>query len=155
MSCKFVGKGNLGNAPILKHLSVDGVPNAVVEMYVYFDRLVPVDDDYEDRGGFWLNVEFWADRTERAERVARLLSRGCRIHVEGTLALRSWDGEAGPENRLILKAKDITLDLARVESITFTTKAQPTAKQAESGSGYKTVDTDGQNASGEASNDDE
>ncbi len=155
MSCKFIGKGNLGNAPVLKHLTVEGEPSAVVEMYVYFDRLVPVNDDYEDRGGFWLNVEFWADRTERAERVARLLSRGCRIHVEGTLVLQTWDSETGPENRLILKAKDITLDLARVESITFTTKSQSTVKQTVTGNGCKTTETGAQDLSREASNDDD
>ena len=135
MSCKFIGKGNLGNAPVLKRPNVDGEPSTMVEMYVYFDRLVPVGNDFEDRGGFWLNVEYWSD--DRAERVAKLLSRGCRIHVEGSLALNTWEGEEGTESKLILKAKDITVDLARVESIVFAQKMQPTAKPSEP----NTVDT--------------
>ena len=129
MSSKFIGKGNLGNAPTLKHPNVEGEPSALVEMYVYFDRLVPVEDGYEDRGGFWLNVEYWAEE-DWAERVARLLVRGCRIRVEGSLVLNTWENEEGPGSRLILKAKEITLDLARVDTISFTQKAHPTAKPA-------------------------
>jgi single-strand DNA-binding protein len=123
MSTLFRGKGNLGNAPVLKHPRVDDEPSNMVEMYVYFDRLVPSNDGYEDRGGFWLNVEYWSD--DRAERVANLLHRGCRISAEGTLVLNSWEGDNGPESRLTLKAKDITLDLARVASVAFTPKAKP------------------------------
>ncbi len=116
MATRFIGKGNLGDAPTLKQVEVKGEKRPVAELRVYFDRLVPEgDDDFVDKGGFWLNVSYWGSRGETA---ARLLCKGARVRVEGVLVEHQWeDGETGEaRSRLELIADDITLDLGRVES---------------------------------------
>ena len=113
----FTGRGNLAAAPTLKHVDVDGEKRAVASMRIYFDRQVPNGDgDFEDRGGFWLDVSLWGPR---AETVARLLDKGARVVVSGSLVQRTWeDKETGePRSRIELNADHLSLDLARIERI--------------------------------------
>ena len=122
MATRFIGKGNLGDAPALKQVEVKGEKRSVAELRVYFDRLVSDGDDgFVDKGGFWLNVNYWGTR---GEKTAKLLCKGARVRVEGTLVEREWeDKESGEEcSRFELIADDITLDLARVESFTLRPK---------------------------------
>jgi len=115
----FFGKGNLGAKPTLKHVPVMPAeePMALAEMRVYFDRVRPNGNGgYKDEGGFWANVTIWG---RKAERVAKLLPKGARICVLGTLCKDRWaDKETGEtRERDAILAEDITLDLSRVEEI--------------------------------------
>ena len=123
MTTKFIGKGNLGDAPTLKQVEVKGEKRPVAELRVYFDRLVSDGDDgFVDKGGFWLNVNYWGTR---GEKTAKLLCKGARVRVEGTLVEHKWDDkESGEERtRFELIADDITLDLGRVESFVLQKKS--------------------------------
>lgn len=115
----FFGKGNLGAKPTLKHVPVMPAeePMALAEMRVYFDRARPDGNGgYKDEGGFWANVTIWG---RKAERVAKLLPKGARICVLGTICKDRWaDKETGETHeRDAIVAEDITLDLSRVEAI--------------------------------------
>jgi single-strand DNA-binding protein len=122
MSNHFAGRGNLGADPDLKHVEIDGEPHAVAALRIYFDRPVPDGDGgFIDKGGFWLPVNLWGPK---AETIAKLLRKGARVRVEGTLVQDTWeDRETGePASRIEVQADSIDLDLARVEAITFRAK---------------------------------
>lgn len=83
MSNHFAGRGNLGADPELKHVEIDGKPRAVAALRIYFERPVPDGDGgFTDKGGFWLPVNLWGPK---AETIAKLLRKGARVRVEGTL----------------------------------------------------------------------
>ena len=128
MSNRFNGTGNLGNDPTLTS-PVGETERQVADMRVYFDR--PVRDhnseQFKDSGGFWLDVSAW---DWLAEDVMRLLKKGMRIKVEGSLKHTTWSDENSGEERSkwVLYADDITLVLGRVESIQI--RKKPTEKSS-------------------------
>ena len=132
MSTYFSGRGNLAEVPELKTVEISGEERKVAQMRIYFDRLVPNgDDDFEDKGGFWLEVNLWGPR---AESTARILLKGARVYVEGHLERQQWrDSETGTERvKLILQAHYIALDLSRVDSVKLRYRGeQPIATDAE------------------------
>lgn len=117
MSNKFTGTGNLGGDPVLTS-PVGDEQRQVADMRIYFDR--PVRDheseQFEDRGGFWLDVSAW-DRL--ANDVMRVVKKGMRVKVEGSLKHTTWTDENSGESRSkwVLYADEITLALGRLESI--------------------------------------
>ncbi|MGH8625351.1 MAG: single-stranded DNA-binding protein [Gammaproteobacteria bacterium] len=123
MSNHFIGRGNLGANPDLKQITVEGEPRTVTELRVYFDRQVPDGNGgFEDRGGFWLPVHLWGPR---GESVAKLLPKGARVRVEGTLVQDTWEDKDGETvSRIEVQADSIDLDLSRVEAVTFRAKGQ-------------------------------
>lgn len=124
MANEFRGRGNLGAAPALKQVEVDGEKRSVAEMRVYFDRSVPDGDGgFVDRGGFWLDVNLWGPKGEAA---AKVLVKGARVAVSGSLVQRTWeDKESGePRSRIELIADQVALDLSRVERVEFRAKAE-------------------------------
>ena len=115
MPNKFTGTGNLGSDPTLTP-AVGDEQRKVADMRIYFDRPV-LDHDteqFEDKGGFWLDVSAW-DRL--AEDVTRVLKKGMRVKVEGSLKHSTWTDEKTQENRSrwVLYADEITLVLGRIE----------------------------------------
>ncbi|HGY89646.1 MAG TPA: single-stranded DNA-binding protein [Planctomycetes bacterium] len=119
MSNKFLGRGNLAAAPTLKHVEVDGEKRAVASMRIFFDRSVPDGNGgFEDKGGFWLDVSLWGPRAETA---ARLLDKGARVAVSGSLVQRTWeDKDSGdPRSRIELIADQVDVDLVRVDTLTY------------------------------------
>lgn len=124
MSNHFIGRGNLGADPELKHIEIEGGSRTVVGLRIYFDRPVPDGEGgFTDKGGFWLPVNLWGPK---AEVIAKLLRKGTRVRVEGTLVQDTWDDkETGePNSRIELQADSVDLDLARVESVTFRPKIE-------------------------------
>lgn len=122
MSNRFEGRGNLGNDPVLKWVDMDGdEKRAVCELRVYFDRQVRDGESWKEQGGFWLNVNYWGKRGEQA---SKLLIKGCRVAVTGTLIQETWADKTSGEERqkLVLDADSVDLDLIRVESVNFTEK---------------------------------
>lgn len=127
MSTRFSGRGNLAEVPALKSVEVRGESRQMAQMRVYFDRPVPAEEDaFEDKGGFWLDVNYWG---HRAERMVRVLSRGARVYLEGNLEQVIWkDRDSGTDrSKLRLNAEYIALDLSRVESVEHLPRSgQPT-----------------------------
>ena len=116
MSNSFTARGNLAAAPELKTVTVNGEDRQVAEMRMYCDRSIPDGDGgFKDKGGFWLNVSRWGAAAEHA---ARVLDKGFRVKVEGTLVQNSWEKDGEKFSRLELSADDITLDLSRIDSVT-------------------------------------
>lgn len=122
MSNRFEGRGNLGADPVLKYVDVaEGEKRAVCELRVYFDRPVRDGEEWKDQGGFWMNVAYWGKRGEQA---GKLLAKGSRVFVVGTLVQDSWaDKDTGEEkNRLVLEAESVDLDMMRIGSVKFVEK---------------------------------
>lgn len=121
MSNRFEGRGNLGSDPVLKYVDVAGEKRAVCELRVYFDRQVRDGDDWKEQGGFWLDVAHWG---RRAEQAGKLLTKGCRVFVVGTLVQETWADKTTGEERqkLVLDADSVDLDLLRVEAVKFVEK---------------------------------
>jgi single-strand DNA-binding protein len=116
MNRLFSGTGNLGAAPALKHVEVDGEQRAVAEMRIFFDRRVKQDDgSFKDDGGFWLTASLWGWRAEAA---AKLLAKGARVYARGRLREESWeDGDGQPRRELRLDAGYLAVDLLGLEQI--------------------------------------
>jgi single-strand DNA-binding protein len=114
-----IGKGNLGAKPALKYVDVKAAEEVrpVAEMRIYFDHRRPDGEGgFRDEGGFWADVTIWG---RKAETAARLLPKGARVCVFGTLYKQRWtDRQTGqPREEDAILADDITLDLLRVEEI--------------------------------------
>jgi single-strand DNA-binding protein len=126
----FRGKGNLADAPTLKTVMVAGEERKVAEMRVMFDEYSYDDakEQYIQDGGFWLGVSVW---DHRAEDAARLLRKGCRVSVEGTLRQFQYTVEGtdvkAPGFQVL--ADDITLCMGRIESVAFKAKRETPQKE--------------------------
>ena len=118
MANRFEGRGNLGSDPVLKYVEVSGEKRAVCEFRVYFDRQVRDGDEWREHGGVWLNV------TQSGKLAGKLLVKGCRVLVMGSLVQETWaDKDTGEEkSRLVLDADSVDMDLVRVESVKFIEK---------------------------------
>lgn len=117
MANTFIGTGNLGSDPVLTS-PVGEDERRVADLRVYFDKPVKNQEtgEFEDKGGFWLDVSAW-DRL--ANDAMRTLKKGVRVRVEGSLKHNVWtDEKSGEEkSKFVLYADDISLSLVRVESV--------------------------------------
>ncbi len=113
MGNKFSGEGNLGLDPELKHLDDKDDEQSVCNMRIYFDKPVPTGDGFEDKGGFWMNVEIWG---KRAIKCGELLKKGHRVAVDGSFIEKSWKDKESGEDRsgLVVRAKRVNPDLMLV-----------------------------------------
>lgn len=122
MSNVFVGKGNLGTAPTLKRVSVNGEDQSVCELRVFFDEYSrDAQGEIQQSGGFWLTCSAW-DR--QAEAAAKLLRKGARVKIEGRLREETWQDKTSGETKseFRLAVDDVTLALSRIESVQFREK---------------------------------
>lgn len=123
MSNEFRGTANIGTASSFKTLNLANGPRPVLEFRAYFDRSIPDGDGgFVDKGGFWLDVSVWGPR---AEPLSKLLQKGMRIRVEGSLELRPWiDKESGEDrSAFTLHADYVAIDPSRIERIQMREKA--------------------------------
>lgn len=113
---RFSGEGNLGQEPERKVVQVQGEDREVCNLRIYFDRPAPMGDgEYEDKDGFWLNVELWGNRGTNA---ARILSKGDRVAVNGSLADASYDKDGQQIDKLVVKARAVNLvPTNKIESV--------------------------------------
>lgn len=122
MSSTFYGRGNIGSAPELRFVPVNGEQKAVCDLSIFFDRRVPDGKGgYVDKGGFWRDVSYWGARGERAH---KLLKPGARVFVVGTELQERWPNKEGGDDhtKIALIADTIDLDLLSVEAITYREK---------------------------------
>lgn len=96
MSTKFWGEGNIGTKPEFREFANGNKePRRLLRLNVYFDNPVPKGDgEYEDRGGFWANVELWH---KDAERYSALFSKSMRVLVIGRMLMDQWEDDNGEE----------------------------------------------------------
>lgn len=117
MSNEFRATGNIGQAPTLRTVKVNGEDRSVVDLRVYFDRRIPMKDgSYEDDGGFWLTVSVWGSRADNA---FKLFSKGMRIEVIGPLRLETWENDNEVRTEYRLTADKITIDPICLDSVTL------------------------------------
>jgi len=120
----FIFDGNVGQVPELRWQPAnersEGQPRPLLKLTVKYDRLVKSnhpDRLYDDKGGFWVNVDYWKNN---AEDVAKLLKKGMRIRVEGELRIDTWEDKNNPgqmQSGMALTAETITIVPSRIESI--------------------------------------
>ena len=123
----FIGKGNLAGSPKLERINGRNGEFVVANMRVMFGRYGQnTEGQVEQIGGFWREVEIYGPK---AEACAKLLRKGARVLVIGEEREYTGTDDDGNEVQVIkVVAEDVTLQLSRVESITF---AAPRARQAE------------------------
>jgi len=117
MATSFWGEGNIGTKPEFKEFpNGNEEPRRLLRLNVYFDNSIPRGDGkYEDRGGFWANVELWH---KDAERYSRLYAKGVRVLVQGRMQMDKWEGDDGDENSAMkVQASRIGILPHRIESI--------------------------------------
>ncbi|RSD28571.1 single-stranded DNA-binding protein [Vibrio pectenicida] len=120
----FIFDGNVGQVPELRWQPAnersEGQPRPLLKLTVKYDRLVKSnhpDRLYDDKGGFWVNVDYWKNN---ADDVAKLLKKGMRIRVEGELRIDTWEDKNNPgqmQSGMALTAETITIVPSRIESI--------------------------------------
>ena len=125
MSARFSGTGNLGAAPALRSVQVDGETRHVCDLRIFFDRRKKEGDEYVDNGGFWVTASVW---DWRADAAAKLMDKGTRVFARGLLRSESWEGDDGEtRSGLRLDVDYITVDLLGIEQIQFSDKKRQAA----------------------------
>ena len=128
MSNTFKGTGNLGKTPELKFIDTAEGKKAVANFSIRFDRDKRLEDgSYVDNGGFWLDVAIFG---KRAERVAKILSKGNRVYAEGSLKQQTWEQEGEQRIKLVLEASYIAPDLLGIDTIQFHSKDKTSTDSA-------------------------
>jgi single-strand DNA-binding protein len=137
MSTHFTGVGNIGSVPEFRTFSNPKnkeKPHTLLRLNVRFDNPVPVPDkeNFEDRGGFWINVELW----HAEENWATLYQKGMRILVTGVIVQNAWESEDGqPRTNYQVNARQIGILPHRLERITM--KAREESAEPARSSGRK------------------
>ena len=119
MGTAVVWEGNIGSAPDYKRFQKDNQdPRHLLRLNVFFDNNIRLaDGTYEDRGGFWANVELWH---RDAESYSRLYQKGMRVLVEGRAVLDTWKDTNGQEQAAMkVVANRVAFLPLRIESITM------------------------------------
>lgn len=119
MGTAVVWEGNIGSAPEYKRFQKDNQDaRHLLRLNVYFDNSIRLQDgSYEDRGGFWANVELWH---RDAESYSRLYQKGMRVLIDGRAVLDSWkDGNGVEQAAMKVQANRIAFLPQRIESITL------------------------------------
>jgi single-strand DNA-binding protein len=125
MSNHFQGEGNIGSAPTFREFANgNDEPRRLLRLNVYFDNPVPVNDGYEDRGGFWAPVEVWH---RDAEHWSTLYQKGMRVLVEGRAVRDEWeDAEENERVTFKIEARRVGILPYRIEAVTLSSKPQAT-----------------------------
>ncbi|TAG49753.1 MAG: single-stranded DNA-binding protein [Betaproteobacteria bacterium] len=126
MSNRLEVTGNLGKDPALKTIKIGNEERPVCEFSVFADNYKRDEKsgEYVQDGGFWVSVSIWGDR---ARNCFKHLRKGARVTCEGKLSIDEYESkENNGEQRysLRLTADNVTLELSRIESVTFKPKRE-------------------------------
>lgn len=117
----FIDVGNLAEAPVLRFVNVGTEKRSVADMRVYCAKYFrDATGELKERpDSFWINVSLWGSKAERA---AKLLTKGARVCVIGELGQQKWvNQETGEQkSQFTVTASDVFLDLSRVSNINWT-----------------------------------
>ncbi|MCL2872296.1 MAG: single-stranded DNA-binding protein [Betaproteobacteria bacterium] len=119
MSTIFVGEGNIGLVEVKPFVDGNKEPRFLLRMGVYFDNPVKVKEKFEDKGGFWADVELWMG--EDAKKWSVIYQKGQRVLVQGKMVRNDWKDEATGSDKFAFKvrARRVGVLPFRVESITM------------------------------------
>lgn len=115
----FIGKGNLGDSPVIKTVQGRNGDFVVANMRVMFGRYGADKETGEivQMGGFWREVELYG---RKAQDAARLLRKGARVIVYGEEQDFMAKNAEGKEVQVIkIVAEDVALQLIRIKHIEF------------------------------------
>ncbi|MFJ5299241.1 single-stranded DNA-binding protein [Pseudomonas sp. NPDC088368] len=113
-------EGNIGSAPEFKEFANGNKdPRRLLRLNVYFDNSIPKGDGsgFEDRGGFWANVEWWH---QDAERYSKLYQKGMRVMIQGRAVMDSWIKDGDEMSAMKVQASRIAILPHRVSAVTMT-----------------------------------
>lgn len=121
-------EGNIGSAPEFKEFpNGNKEPRRLLRINVYFDNSIPKDGGgYEDRGGFWANVEWWH---KEAEHYSALFQKGMRVTVAGRAVMDRWENDEGKFEALKLQASRIAILPHRVTMVNLAPSQTQAAQQ--------------------------
>lgn len=130
-------EGNIGTIPEFKEFpNGNKDPRRLLRINVYFDNSIPDGKGgYEDRGGFWANVEWW---NKDAERYSQLFQKGMRVLISGRAVMDQWISDDGEREALKIQATRIGMLPHRVTRVTLT-PSQPHNTQQHGGQQTATV----------------
>lgn len=119
----FQDTGYLGGNPERKDVKVKDESRSVVSFRIKVDRPVRTGDGYEDRGGFWADVDVWSPSLQ--DRLMNVLEKGVKVFVSGTLTLREYQDRESGQTRSSLKitADYVAIDTIGLGSITRATRS--------------------------------
>ncbi|WP_122384373.1 single-stranded DNA-binding protein, partial [Pseudomonas amygdali] len=69
---------------------------------------------FEDRGGFWANVEFWH---KDAEHYANVYQKGMRVLIQGRAVMDTWTKDGEDFSALKVQASRVGILPARIEAV--------------------------------------
>ncbi|ARA79348.1 single-stranded DNA-binding protein [Pseudomonas syringae pv. tomato] len=110
-------EGNIGSAPEFKEFANGNKdPRRLLRLNVYFDNSIPKSDGtgFEDRGGFWANVEFWH---KDAEHYANVYQKGMRVLIQGRAVMDTWTKDGEDFSALKVQASRVGILPARIEAV--------------------------------------
>ncbi|MDR0770543.1 MAG: single-stranded DNA-binding protein [Burkholderiales bacterium] len=139
MSNQFLGEGNIGKEPEVKQFqSGNNEPRFLLRFPVYFDNPVKgKDGKFEDKGGFWANVELWMG--EEANRLADLYQKGQRVQVQGRMIRDTWKDEETDEEKSAFKirARRVGILPFRVEEVVMRQSSGAKEERSERSEQYR------------------
>ncbi|GLO64011.1 hypothetical protein MACH09_45190 [Vibrio sp. MACH09] len=122
----FIFDGNIGAAPELTfqpgNERSEGKPRPLLKFNVKYDRLVKTNNQenpYEDKGGFWIMIDYWKNDSEA---LSKLLQKGMRVRIEGELRLDTWPDKEYPDqinSGMALTASLISIMPHRLQSVSL------------------------------------
>lgn len=122
MGAKIRLNGNLGDDPKAGSTR-DGVPYISFSLYQphWISTGSKTEDgrnDFEEHGGFWMNVA-WFGR--KAETGARVLRKGAPVVIEGDLRVEYWEDKETGEQKAGWKviATEVCLDMKGIETVEY------------------------------------
>ena len=112
-------EGNIGSTPEFKEFANGNKdPRRLMRANVYFDNSIPDGKGgYEDRGGFWANVEWWH---KDAEHYSQLFQKGMRVIVSGRAVMDRWEKDGEENAALKIQASRVAIMPHRIASVTLT-----------------------------------
>jgi len=124
-------KGNIGSAPELKTVNVNGEDKQLVEFRMkstegYTDKNT---NEWVDQGA-WYSVAVWGDTMRDA--VMKNLSKGNPVYVVGQQTTDNWKDEKSGEDRqnMQIRAQAVMPWLPGIESIKFEERRSPSTASA-------------------------
>ncbi|KPC38677.1 Single-stranded DNA-binding protein [Pseudomonas amygdali pv. morsprunorum] len=124
-------EGNIGSAPEFKEFANGNKdPRRLLRLNVYFDNSIPKADGsgFEDRGGFWANVELWH---KDAEHYANIYQKGMRVLIHGRAVMDTWTKDGEEVTALKVQASRVAILPARLEAVHLTQSQNQQAARAQ------------------------
>lgn len=121
MSAQFAATGRVGTNPEQLTIGTGDDASPLVRFRVYFDGSVKSGDGYEDKYGFWREVEIW--REGLGKRVAQHIRKGMLINVQGTEICKKREKDGEKYENYAIRVDALSLELVGLKSIETAPKA--------------------------------